>query len=86
MVVRWEAWICDLRMALRIDNSTVDTGSTGITVREGAFFPLDVWIDPFEPRYPQNQLIGAERGDEEDFLVFNAAKGELEGNDTVCMD
>ena len=83
MVVRWRAWACDCR---GLDDSARDARGAGIAVRECAFFPIDVWIDPFEPRHSQNHLVGTERSDEEDFLVFDAAKGELEGNDTVCMD
>jgi len=56
-----------------------------MSVGKGAQFPIDVWIDPFEPRHSQNHLIIAERSDEESFLVFNTSKGEFESDHAVCM-
>src|SRR5204862_7824379 len=82
-VVRWRAWTCDCR---GLDDSARNTRSTGTAIREGTFLPIDIGVDPFAPRHSQNHLIGTERGNEEDFLVFDTTEGELEGNDTVCMD
>ena len=96
MVVRWghggawSAWPCNFRMVTErgFDDSARNTGSTGerIAVRESAFFPIDIGVDPFEPRHSQNHLIGTEGSDKENFLVFDTTECELEDNDTVCMN
>ena len=61
------------------DDSARNTGSTGerIAVRESVFFPIDVGVDPFEPRHSQDNLIVTEGSDEEGFLVFDTSEGEL---------
>jgi hypothetical protein len=94
MVVRFRhgraeaAWSWGLRMVMGFDNCARNAGGTGegIAVGECTFLPIDVWVDPFEPRHSQDHLVGTERSNEEGFLVINSTEGEVEDNDAVCMD
>jgi len=56
-----------------------------MSVGEGTQLPIDVWVDPFEPRHSQDHLVAAEWSDKEGFLVFNTSKGKFESDHVVSM-
>ena len=56
-----------------------------MTIGEGAFLPVDVWVDSFEPRHSQNHLVRTEGSNEERFLMFNTSEGKLELDNAIGM-
>ena len=56
-----------------------------MTIGKGAFLPVDVWVDSFEPRHSQDHLVRTEGSNEKGFLVFNTSEGKLERNHAIGM-
>jgi hypothetical protein len=57
-----------------------------VAVSKSAFLPIDIWVDPFEPRHSQNYLIRTKGCDKEDFLVFHASKSKFEFDHAIGMN
>jgi hypothetical protein len=68
-------------------NKSAGYGRSGkeVAIGESTLFPVDVWVDSFEPRHSQNHLVRAEGSDEEHFLVFNTSEGKLELDHAIGM-
>jgi len=56
-----------------------------MAIGESAFFPIDVWIDSFEPRHSQNHLVGTKGSNEESFLMLNTSESKLESYHAIGM-
>ena len=52
-------------------------------INENAKLSIDLEIDSFESEHFEDQLIAAQRGDEENFLILNVNKSELEDNNAI---
>jgi hypothetical protein len=69
-----------------VDGNTVVAVVAGSSIGHGTQSPIDVRVDPFEPRHSQDHLVAAEGSDEEGFLMLNSSNCELERGDTICVN